>query len=81
MDISWYREQLKNVPKYKGVTWTLRVDRMKNSQVLAIYNKFKEQGLFDRRRKAFKENSTCIQMTLFDYPEFGYSEKTKEDYL
>lgn len=40
---------------------------MPDRQVIALYHKFKKDGLFDKRRKEVKEDSKYYQMTIFDF--------------
>lgn len=65
MDISWYRKRLMECPKYASATWSYKVSRMPNSQVLAVYHRFMEKGYFDKRKKEKKEEYR--QMTIFDF--------------
>lgn len=68
MDMPWIREQVKNVPRYKGqITWINKVNRMPDMQVYAIHMKFKESGMYNEK---IKESSEPEQLTLFDiFPE------------
>ena len=51
MDVTWYRNKVANVPKYRSPKWQDKVQRMPDNQVIALYYKFKKDGLFDKRRK------------------------------
>lgn len=68
MDMPWIREQVKNVPRYKGqITWINKVNRMPDMQVYAIHMKFKETGMYNEK---IKESAEPEQLTLFDiFPE------------
>lgn len=76
MDISWIREKVKNVPRYKGqITWINKVDNMPDIQVYAIHMNFIKSGMYDE--KIGKEESE--QLTLFDiFPEAMKGEKAYE---
>ena len=50
MDVTWYRNKVANVPKYRSPKWQDKVNRMPDRQVIALYHKFKEDGLFDKRQ-------------------------------
>lgn len=67
MDVTWYRNKVANVPKYRSLKWQDKVRQMPDRQVIALYYKFKEDGLFDKRRKEVKEDSKYYQMTIFDF--------------
>lgn len=67
MDISWYREKIKHVKPYEGVHWSIKVDKMSNTQVMAIYHSFKEKGKFDKQKGKKKEKDIYYQYTIFDY--------------
>lgn len=55
-------------PKYKTIGWQNRVMNMSPAQVNAIYNKFKEQGYFDKVRKQPEMvDNFFYQMTIYDY--------------
>lgn len=45
---------------YPNATWKFRVERMSDSQVIAIYYKFKEGGKFNKPKK------DTNQLTVFD---------------
>lgn len=68
-DITWYRNKVANVPKYRSVSWQAKVMAMKPRQVIAIYKQFKKDGLFDKnwKPKEKKEDSKYYQMTIFDF--------------
>lgn len=56
---------------YPGQTWRLRVQGMKDDQVIAIYKHMKEENVFEkaakaRRRKA-KMKEQGIQLTIWDF--------------
>lgn len=69
-DIEWYRNKIANVPKYQSLGWQYKVNKMKPRQVVAIYNQFKKDGLFDKnwkpKEKATEEDN-YYQFTIFDY--------------
>lgn len=45
-NISQLREVLKEVPKYyKNKNWQRKVDKMTDSQVIAVYLSFRKRGL------------------------------------
>lgn len=71
MDISWYRDKIMHVPKYSSPSWHAKVNKMSNRQIMAIYHKFKERGLFDKRKTKKspdeKNDISFYQMTIFDY--------------
>lgn len=72
MDIAWYREKIMHVPKYgSSMKWQSRVAKMPPAQVIAIYNKFKKDGLFDSKRKKSQSDVSeeYYQMTIFDFLE------------
>lgn len=68
MDMAWIREQVKNVPRYKGQpTWIDKVNRMPDMQVYAIHMNFKNTGMYNEK---IQRNEESEQLTLFDiYPE------------
>lgn len=69
MPISWYRNKVAHVPKYCGAKWQQKVNRMSDSQVMALYFSFKKRGYFDKRKK--NKEPTYTQLTLFDFKEFA----------
>lgn len=68
MDMSWYREKVKNVPRYKdSITWKNKVNNMPDCQVYAIHMTFMKDGLYDEK---IHKNKKDEQITLFDiYPD------------
>lgn len=67
MEMSWYRKRLAECPRYDSPTWRYKVSRMPDSQVFAVYNKFKEKGYFDKHNNRVKKEIDYRQMTIFDY--------------
>lgn len=67
MDIEWYRDKVANVPKYQSPSWRNRVDRMPERQVIALYFRFKKDGLYDNRKKLPKKDTKGYQYTIFDF--------------
>lgn len=67
MDIAWIREQVKNVPRYRGqIKWIDKVNHMPDMQVYAVHMNFKNTGMYNEKVK------TCTdeQLNLFDiFPE------------
>lgn len=68
MDISWYRQKIMHVKKYSSPTWHARVCNMRPAQVIAVYNNFKERGLF-KTKKEEKHEDKYYQYTIWDYME------------
>lgn len=68
MDISWMRDRVKNVPKYANSdSWRLKVDKMSDNQVIAIYHNFLERNMYRSKKKP---KVTYEQLTLYDiFPE------------
>lgn len=61
---------------YSAASWKDKVSRMPDKQVIAIYRRSEQTGLFDKRKKANKlarkmkkENERYVQLTIFDYME------------
>lgn len=71
MDISWMRERVKDVPKYRNSDkWRLKVDKMCDNQVIAIYHNFLTRGMYRTEKKRKEPKIVYTQLTLFDiYPE------------
>lgn len=71
MDISWFRERVKDVPKYRNSDrWRIKVDQMPSNQVIAIYHKFLESGMYRTEKKAKEPKVVYTQLSLFDiYPD------------
>lgn len=69
MDIAWYRNKIMHVPKYgHSLKWQARVSKMPPAQVIAIYNAFKRDGLFDEKDRKKKEDpEQYYQMTIYDF--------------
>lgn len=55
------RKKVKSV--YNNSTWSARVDRMADNQVIAIFYSMEEKGRFKKKRH------TLDQISLFDYME------------
>lgn len=69
-DINWYKNKVANVPKYASISWKTKVYAMQPRQVIAIYKKFKKDGLFDKNWKPKEEekvNQDYYQFTIFDF--------------
>lgn len=55
---------------YPGLNWIRKVNKMSDSQVIAIYHKFSRDGYFEHPRTGRKkEDPNFRQMNLFD--DFG----------
>lgn len=55
---------------YPGNKWRMRVDRMSDNQVIAIFHSFSRNGLFEHPKTGKKEEDPNFrQMSLFD--DFG----------
>lgn len=61
---------------YSSAKWKGRVLQMPANQIIAIYHRSEESGLFDKRneskklaKKMKKENERYVQLTIFDYLE------------
>lgn len=71
MDIEAMRDLISKAYGPDASRWILRCKRMNTSQVVAVYLRMKERGMFDRRRKRVKElqrkSDEYQQMTLWDY--------------
>lgn len=72
-DIHEIRLAVMTVPKYNGLTWHRRVRNMSDRQVIAIYNKFKEMGMFKKKNDIPEpkraETEPYHQITMFEYME------------
>lgn len=62
MSVEQMREAIKKV--YEGIAWKVRCNRMRDSQVIAIYYSFLEKGVFNKRKEKKSKN---YQMTLEDF--------------
>ena len=57
---------------YAGPKWRCRVQEMDNRQVIAVYKRMEEDGLFEKmakereRKRKQKGEPRCEQMTIFD---------------
>ena len=56
---------------YPGPTWRIKVQTMKDDQVIAIYSRMKRDGIFEKAKKARKKKEKMkeqgIQMTIWDF--------------
>ena len=56
---------------YPGQTWRLRVQGMKDDQVIAIYKHMKEENIFEKAKKARKQKESMkeqgVQLTIWDF--------------
>jgi len=57
-------ENMRNeIKKSYGPNWAIRVDRMSNKQVAAIYYKFKKEGILGFKKvKTYKEQPRQLSM-------------------
>ena len=60
MTVEKMREAITEV--YDGYNWERRVSLMHKDQVIAIYNTFKEKGVFEKQ----KHKTKCKQLNMFD---------------
>lgn len=66
MDVSNMRYAISGA--YPGDRWKARVNTMPENQVIAIYNHFLRDGVFNKQRIGRpKEDPNFRQMTIFDY--------------
>lgn len=56
---------------YPGPTWRIKVQAMKDNQVIAIYKHMQHDNVFERAKKARKKKEKMkeqgIQMTIWDF--------------
>lgn len=52
---------------YPGDRWKERVKYMPDNQIIAIYNHFVRDGVFEKIRTPKKPSDGCRQLTLWDY--------------
>lgn len=68
LSITEVRKQVMNCPRYSSLKWHMRVSRMSNRQVYAIYQNFLRNGYFDDKKKTEEpEVNIYHQMTIFEY--------------
>ena len=59
MNVKGMREDLINAPGYSSKTWTEKVKKMEDRQIVAVYFSFLKRGLFENKPK------TQEQLSLF----------------
>ena len=56
---------------YPGPTWRIKVQAMKDNQVIAIYKHMQRDNVFERAKKARKKKEKMkeqgVQMTIWDF--------------
>lgn len=67
MGILEMRDKVMHAPKYDSVGWHYKVDRMPDSQIVALYFKFSAEGLFKKPPRKKSQPEEFRQMTIYDY--------------
>ena len=68
MTVQRMKHKLMFDSKYKGPNWQMKVLLMSPEQTKAVYEKFKNDGLFKSKTKIDKTEK-YHQMTIFEYME------------
>lgn len=83
MNIETMRYKLMKAPKYDSPRWHSKVLAMKPNQVVAVYNNFLKNGLFDKPKTTHKTIER--QMTIFDFmnsdKEIDFSKGANYEYF